>query len=588
MLKTLLKREGYFDFAPSMGNKRVLFVGINVFSDYYYCYHDLISRGIPFHISTYTDFFLKYDTEEWKSAYDIVVLGGTYMAGDTATPSGIRSAVEDILENGKYKLIQVGYLGMVKDGEPNAYWYESFGVNTYGDGSAEGTEFTSPDAVVNNAVYDVVVDGTSYQVLGWCTNMYGSGLTGLACAAQNASHWFAAALPGRAGAIIGIQSGLDYVFNTAVDLGKIVWYLRGFNSHLCYNRIYGKKYVAWGWDCDQTGDTAAIGRILQVSGDRPVELGIVTGRMTEQAMEYYQTIQAQGQAKIVSHTHKHFDGTIPSSYEFILGVENCAAMGLEADGIIYQTGAYNDPSIFKEAVEMGYLICGYLYGPFGRSNAYIPLGGKEDMLKTSYRITPFPVKDGSILAKTPVMGTTCTDDILNMTTYQASAYNEFVMVMNRADTYPYDLPMVFYFHDSPLVDNWNPPEWAGKYYDIANGMNRRLQYYNGIFSHIDGLGYKQLQRSAAMDLIYDIMNCASVTSETITAEAVTTKIVSKRRISGLTVAVPTDITKSLVEVRIDGGIINSSLYERSGDSKWLYVSVEALPAREHVIVVTYA
>jgi|GEM_PF-4979079 len=588
MLKALFKRRGYFDCIPSIENKRVLFVGINVFSDYYFCYHDIISRGIPFNIAMYTDFLQNYDKEEWKSAYDIVVLGGTYMAGDNATPADIKVVVGDILDNGKYKLIQLGYLGMVKGGQTDAYWYDSFGVNTYGDGSAEGTEFNSPDMVVNSPGCDLVVDGTSYQVSGWCTNMYGPGLTCLARAAQNPSHWFAAALPNMAGAIIGIQSGLDYVFNTAIDLGKVIWYLRGFKSHLCYNRIYGKKYIAWGWDCDLTCDTQAIGRILQVSGGRPVELGIVTGRITAEAKAYYQSIQTSGTASIVSHTDKHFDGTIPSSYEFMTGVENCEAMGFMDDGIIYQTGNYNDPSIFKEAIDMGYLFCGFLYGTYGRNNAFIPLGEKESMLTTNYKLRQFPSKAGTMPAKTPIMGITCTDDIYNMETYQSDAYNEFVMVMGRADTYPYNLPLVFYFHDSPLSDSWNPPGWTGKYYDIANGMDRRIQYYNDVFSYIDGLGYNQIKRSEAMELMYDIMNCASVTAQTATTSGVTAKIVSRRRISGLTVAVPTDTARSIANVTIDNGMIDSNLYERSTDNKWIYVSVEALPAREHVVVVSYA
>ena len=319
-----------------------------------------------------------------------------------------------------------------------------------------------------------------------------------------------------------------------------------------------------------------------------MELGVVTGRMTDMAKDYYLQLQSLNSAKIVSHTHKHFDNTIPSSYEFLLGIENCDDMGFISDGIIYQTGDYNNPDIFAEAIDMGYLICGYLYGIYGRNGTYMPLGAEGAMLDTNYSIKPFPVKGGSILAKTPILGVTNCDDIYNMVTNQSGAYNKFVNILTRADTYPYDLPLIFYFHDSPLANNWNGSSWAGTYYDIANGMDRRIQYYNDVFNYIDSLGYKQIKRSISMELIYDIMNCASVTSEVIAATGVTIKIVSKRRICGLTVAIPTEETMTISRVTIDNGIIDNSLYERSSDSRWVYVSVEALPGKEHNIVVTYA
>ena len=212
-----------------------MFIGINPFSDCYFGYHDLISRGIPFHITNYTDFVAKYDTTEWKAAYDIIIFGGSYTADEMVTPTDVKAVVLDIINNNKYKIIQVAYLGMSKSGQPRAYWYSDLGIQVNADGSPDGTNFNIADKVVNNTRADVIVDASNYQVSGWCTNMYGTSLVCLSHGEVTTSHWFAAAQAGRKWALVGTQAGLNNVFNTAIDIGKLVWYLRDVKSHLCYN-----------------------------------------------------------------------------------------------------------------------------------------------------------------------------------------------------------------------------------------------------------------------------------------------------------------------------------------------------------------
>jgi hypothetical protein len=77
-------------------------------------------------------------------------------------------------------------------------------------------------------------------------------------------------------------------------------------------------------------------------------------------------------------------------------------------------------------------------------------------------------------------------------------------------------------------------------------------------------------------------------SETITTSNVTVKYSSKRKIDGLTIAIPVDPAKTISNVKIESITIPNARYERSTDNKWLYVNTGAVPGKERTILVIYA
>jgi hypothetical protein len=583
MSKAVMRRKGYFDITPTAANKRVMFVGIPIQDGYYYPQHDLLSRGIPFHVCTFTQFLANYATDAWKTAYDIMFIGGKYddTLDPTVTPTDIKTAVQAVITGSFYKIIQVGYLGMQKTGQTVAYWHADLGVDVWGDGSTKSTNFTVADTIVaDTANGDVVSDDVVYSVLGYCSNAYGTALTRLAYATGNTAHWFAATNAAKSLTYISIQAGTITGFNVAIDIGKLIWHIRGIKSHPCFNRIDGKKYIAWGWDCDRTISIDAINNIIDISGDRPIELALVTSKITDSAASFYRNLQYQD-IDLVSHSRTHFNSTIPEYSEWSESINDLDELGLVNNGILYLTGTYNKSELFAIPLDAGYLLCGYLVGYEGRQAAYLPIGEYSGILGTSYKLGR-----GCIVWQSSIGS----DDIANMGTNGINAYDAFVAKFNANDIYPYSIPLIFYFHDSPsdITYNGSTGQWTGTYYDSANGIERRLQFYRDVFAFLDTKGYTYIKRSTAMELIYDFTNCVSMTSETIAAGSVTAKVVSSRHIKGATIALPTDDTKTIATVKIEGITIAITLWERSADNKWIYVGIDLAAGYEHTILVTYA
>lgn len=576
--KQVLRRKGYFDKTPSVPNKRAMIVGVPDTDGYYFVYHDLISRGIPFHICTYTSFVANYNSQTWKDKYDIMIFCGVYSDFDTTTPTDVKTAVLDIKSKNTYKMIQVSYLGMQKASQTTAYWFADFGLDVWGSGEAKSTNFTSAETVVGDTANgDVVTEEKIYSVSGFCGNAFGTGLTRLAYASTTTTHWFASINANKTLAFIGNQSGTVNGFNSAIDFGKLIWHMRGVRSHVAFNRFNGKKYIAWGWDCDTTNDLDAIKRILELSGDRPVELSLVTSRISNEVAQFYRSIQSKNR-KIVSHSVGHFKNIVPEYLEWVKSTDDLDALGFVNDGIHYLTGTITKPELWQYPLDAGYLLCGYVPGYEGRNATYLPFGEyTNSVLKTSFKLD----------RGCPIWSTTLLDDIANMGTNGENAYNKFVETVKKEDMYPYELPLVFYFHDSPSVESYNASNWAGTYYDKVNGMERRKQYYRDVFSYIDSLGYTQLMRSTATELLYDITNCVSVPSEVVTATNVTTKVVSSRHIKGLTIAIPVDSSKTIANIKIEGIAIDNTQWELSSDKKWVYVGIEAVAGKEHTVLVTY-
>jgi hypothetical protein len=577
MSKAVLRRKGYFDIMP-LNNKRVLVVGSQSVDSNYFLWHDLIARGISFHVCTWTKFVENYNTDSWKSAYDIVIFGGAYLASDIVNPENVKVVIQDIITNNTYKFIQVAKHGMTRSGQTTAYWFADMGLDTQASGDlnsigTDGQNVVLADANSNWTVMNEEI--TPYPATGNWGNCKGTGVTKLAGASYGNLHTVSAK-----GNWVCITQETTY-YCRHVDIGKCVWYLRQIKSHPTYNRKNAKKYVAWGYDCDRTSALSATDNIMEVQNGRFAELSIVIDRLTNPAAaENYHKLQAQGLARIVSHSFGHFSNTCPKDEEWTYSIDALDRMGYVNDGIHYMTGNETDISVLEPPRTMGYLMCGYTYGLYGRNQARSPFGKGSEMLSTSIQ-----------MGGSPIFCITCSDDIYNMGTNGENAYNTFVSILQSADKEPISLPLVFYFHDSPLDKDWigTGAFVNGGYFDIAvYGMERRKDYYRQVFNFIDSLGYLQIVRSEAIEYIADIMNCVTMISETITTSNVTVKYSSKRKIDGLTIAIPVDPAKTISNVKIESITIPNARYERSTDNKWLYVNTGAVPGKERTILVIYA
>ena len=337
--KLVLKRKGLLDITPTVSNKRVLCVGIWPSNSSYFLTHDLISRGIPFHTATWSAFVANYNTPAWLSAYDVVITAGTYLADDTATPTTVKPVIQDIINNGKYKFVQIGEFGMSKIGETTVYWFDDpMGLHTQ---SVGGNLYTTdagstPVTILQDPLTPVLAEDIVYTITGYRTSLVGSaGLVKLAYITSPTAITYCASNLSKNFVIITLEAG----YNKMVDVGLVVKYFRGnIKSTIAFNRYKGKKYLAWGWDCDRTNMLDATNNIIEVSGTRPIELSLVTSKLIDQTIiKNYQDLQANG-VKIVSHTATHYSNTIPYYLEYIKSIEDLDNLGFINDGIHYQTG----------------------------------------------------------------------------------------------------------------------------------------------------------------------------------------------------------------------------------------------------------
>jgi hypothetical protein len=582
MSKAVMRRKGYNDIIPTVANKRVAIIGIHPLSTFLYLYHDSLSYGIPFHCFTFTDFVAKYDTTAWKAAYDIIIIGGTYLDTDTATPTTVKVAIQAIIAGDFYKIIQVSDLGMVYAGQTSAYWFEDLGV-TVNEG---GTPITNNFATATNWGYTGAPDyvyaaDTSYTIIGDCINVNGAALTRMLFASTLTTHWICAAEATKKWAVIGSQGG-NNTYNNVVHYGYLIAYLRGIKSGFAFDRINAKKYAAWGWDCDTTDNITAISRLISISGSRLIELGLVTSKLTEVLQSYYRNLQNQG-AKIVNHTYDHFaSASIPYHYQYPKGTEQLDEYGLASDGIVYSTMDYTKPELTIDAMNYGYLVCGWLNAYRGRLTSYLPVAEVS-----ADKPIAFTTGKG-----TPRIGTTIDPDTsLIPDNATIEAYLRFTQMVQKCVLVDDELPCIWYWHDLFLTDGWDGSVMTSgnPYHSSQSGyMDLRIKFYTDCLAYIDSLGWTQLRRSEAVEYIYDLFNYASITTETISAGGVTVKAVSSRRINGATLKIPTNAAKTIASVTVDGVTITSIYYERRADNKWLYVGLDLSAGREHTVVVTYA
>ncbi|HEX9063372.1 MAG TPA: hypothetical protein VF941_24635, partial [Clostridia bacterium] len=318
--------------------------------------------------------------------------------------------------------------------------------------------------------------------------------------------------------------------------------------------------------------TQAIDYIREIVGNRPLELGLVASKLDSGLAAYYKGLQSQG-VSFVSHTYSHPSGTLTTD-EFTNSIDTLNAFGLKNDGIVYTTGKLNDYAQLKPVIDMGYLLCGHLQSYAGRGCAQIPLGD-VNILKCSTQ-----------LGGAPLVSMSCSDDIFTMTTFQDKASDRLKGVFYLANIEPYDIPLIFYFHDSMLDISFNQAEMRDdNYYNNTFGIERRKQYYQDAFSFLDTFGYTYIKRSQANQLITDINSGAAVTGETIESSGVSTKIATTRAIKGLTVAVPVSPDKTITGVRVGNSPIGN--YLLSTDKSWVYVPVDTEAGKEYSISVAY-
>lgn len=568
--QSIMRRKGLYDKNTHISSQRVLYVGLWPVDNYYNPMHDLISRGIPFHMSTFTHFVQNY--QEWTEKYDIVVFGGEYIESDSVSPDDVKKVVIDSLEKGLYKFIQISDFGMRRGNYDTTFWFKELGLLTTDIGELYSTDIGSTSRSITENGVSILAEDKEHTVNGWWQNVTGDYNikklafipdSDLCLVSAKEEEW------------VCIARELDY-FSSYVDLGKIVYYLRDIRSHVCYNRYYGQKYVAWGWDGDVTKNINATNNIVEISQNRPVEIGIVTSRLDGPSKENYLRLQEDGH-KIISHSVTHFEEEgFDDTQQWIQSISDLEENSIKSDGICYMTGPVNRVDVLKRPIEMGHLICGYTFGLYGRNSSNFPLGN-TDQLKTSIQ-----------MGGAPIFGTTGSDDIYNLGQNGTEAFNYFVERLMAADKEPYSLPLIFYFHDTPLDISWNSSKWtdSSAYYHSSNGIGNRKEYYTKVFEFIDQLGYKQLRRSEANELINDIMNCVAITGEEFFDFHVLTKYVSTRSIKGLTFAVPIDSERSIESVKLDGKTLDKSLWTKSNE--WVYVGVDSIAGQQSKILVKYS
>jgi hypothetical protein len=595
--KAVLRRKGWDDYMPSVTNKRLLLVGLPIATNITWAYftdHDLLRRGVPFHVCSYSEFEANWDTDTWKSSYDIVVLRGKYLASETSTPASIKAVLTAIMAATPipYTIVHLGQSGNTKTGETSTFWDDVLGFTTANMGAVN----------LSNASYqltgneDILFD-TSCTFAGWTQKLKDVSFTCLAHITADADHWIAAERTSDKKAYkIGYQGGTSLAENTAIDVGKLIWYIRSKKTHIAENRYYGKKYIAYGIDADRTNELDAMQRLLDVYDDMPLEIGLVTVRLDETAEEYFYNLQAKNpDIKIVSHGHSHYNiypnrvgdtitaPRIPDQTEMIQGNEDLDAAGMVNDGIYYMTGTPTSETI-QLSQNRGHLICGYSGAFFGRGGVtQLPFhtahqeGYWGTGLKEKIKIPLFSV---SIAADSELMDSKGVD-----------AYTSWVEQFEINDTW--DIPHIFYNHDLMLTTwyNWWASSGTKGYYDIVNGIDRRIKYFTDQNAYIkakEAAGYILIWRSIATELLYDIQNCVSITSETISAGVnIQSKIASNRPIKGITVAIPTESDKTIATVKIEGVTVTEN-YEQSSDKKWVYVGLDLMAGKEHTILVTYA
>ncbi len=594
--ESVLRRKGEFDKKAAIPVKRALLVGVNTNSlidtstnpaityNYFFELNDMLSRGIPFHLATYTSFVNSYNSSDWLDKYDVIVFYGKYLPEDTVCPAQVKNAVVDIIKNNKYKIIQMGSFGMEREGIDSDYWYSDLGIAVDSIGKAKSNNFTAPVTVTGNSI--MAEAGATHQCIGVCDNAYGKGLVCLSNVQNYTDTWFASAESNKKWAFVSNdnpQYNTNFVdrYNTAIDFGKLIWYLRGMTSHIAFNRINSNKYIAYGIDCDRTTCTQSIDYLRQIIGDRPLELGLVASKLNAGLASYYKNLQNNG-VSIVSHTLTHPTNTL-STDEFTKSIDILNGYGFKSDNIVYTTALLNDYTQLKPVKDMGYLMCGHLQSYGGRNCVQVPLGS-FDILKSSTQI------GGS-----PIITMSCADDIFTMSSFGENASQRFKDVFQIANSDTYGVPLIFYFHDSMLdisfdkiMYNLDGTETDNSlYYKSQEGIDRRMQYYKDAFSYMDTFKYNYIKRSEAIQLITDINDCVSVTGEKNIFNGITTSIAATRQIKGLTVAVPVNPGKTIASVKLGTSTLGSDKYQLSDNKSWLYVSVDTEAGKEYFITATY-